>query len=606
MKNRMKPIALLLSLLLVLALFSGCNSGGGTPATQAPATQAPATQAPATQAPATKAPATQAPATEAPATEEPVDEGPYHFAKGYATDADGWPLEKWVYDRPITDADDVFTRYTTVYYAQYLPEEGYGSIEIWQDVAEYTGVHIEYDVIDPSSRSQNFAVRLASDELDDIIDQGSSLYSGTLDQAVDEGYFADVYNLRHLMPCFMWEIKNRSLTNSDVLSSMFYKKTHLIVLYGLVMNPVPSTGYAVRGDWLDDLGLGSSLDIDTFDEAYKVCTAFKVNETNNAYNKGDVWPFLIYSMGESTPGYAFAGYNTALYLTSISYTRVVDGEVQFCGTTEDDRDLMTMLNKWYAEGLISPNFQAFNMGGTEATGERTDNVGLETLTPGVVTTLEAESLNPNARWDPVPRLRRFEGQTLEYGNKRSEGHYGSACLSAKCENLELLCSYMDWWMSDFGGDFTSWGPEGVCWEYNEQGERQLTEWVNTHPAGAMWIMLIYTNNNMVEFCLHDVSRSYAYPGGEKQWAFYDVWRVKDYGGAYDWPKGVILTDDQTEEAASIRADLNTFFAENYTSFITNAKPMSEWDSFQSEMNTFGMDRLTAIYQAAYDAYMADL
>ena len=160
-------------------------------------------------------------------------------------------------------------------------------------------------------------------------------------------------------------------------------------------------------------------------------------------------------------------------------------------------------------------------------------------------------------------------------------------------------------MSDFGGDFTSWGPEGVCWEYNEQGERQLTDWVNNHPAGAMWIMLIYTNNNMVEFCLHDISRSYHYPGGEKQWAFYDVWRVKDYGGAYDWPKGVVLTDDQTEEAAAIRADLNTFFAENYTSFITNAKPMSEWDSFQSEMNTFGMDRLTAIYQAAYDAYMAD-
>ena len=91
-----KTVALVLAALLVLALFAGCSksSGGGeTPATQAPSAQ---TQKPSAQ---TQAPSAQ---TQAPAEE---DEGPYHFAKGYATDADGWPLEKWVYDRPIADDD---------------------------------------------------------------------------------------------------------------------------------------------------------------------------------------------------------------------------------------------------------------------------------------------------------------------------------------------------------------------------------------------------------------------------------------------------------------------------------------------------------------------
>ena len=47
-----KTLALILALMLVLALFAGCNNGGGTTTpTAAPATQAPASAAPATQAP---------------------------------------------------------------------------------------------------------------------------------------------------------------------------------------------------------------------------------------------------------------------------------------------------------------------------------------------------------------------------------------------------------------------------------------------------------------------------------------------------------------------------------------------------------------------------
>ena len=109
-----KTLSLVLALLFVLALFAGCNNGGGgTPATQAPGN--------ATQAPATKAPATQAPddGGQPAATQEPepvVDEGPYHYAAGkYAMNDEGFPVEKYVYDKPITENDDVLTKWTTCY-----------------------------------------------------------------------------------------------------------------------------------------------------------------------------------------------------------------------------------------------------------------------------------------------------------------------------------------------------------------------------------------------------------------------------------------------------------------------------------------------------------
>ena len=342
-----KTVALVLAVLLVLALFAGCNNsssgGGDTPATQAPSSQ---TQAPAAQ--------TQAPAEE--------DEGPYHFAKGYATDADGWPLEKWVYDRPIADDDTTFTRWSTCYTPQYLPEGGMNSIETWQKVAEWTGIHIEYNLEDSANRSQNFAVLIASDDLSDIIDQGYYMYSGTIETALDEGYFADLWDKRDLMPCFMYEIHERSKTNPECLNTLFYKKSPLVTLYGLVMTPVPTMGYCIRQDWMDTLGLGSAADIVTWDQYHEIMTAFKVNMSNNQYNNGELFPFFIYSVGESTPGYSFCAYNTVLYMGSTSYARVMDGKVEICGMTDDDRALMTMMHQWYDEGLISPNFQTYVIG----------------------------------------------------------------------------------------------------------------------------------------------------------------------------------------------------------------------------------------------------
>lgn len=587
--------ATVLALMMVAVLFAGCSSSEETTPSTPAAAQA--TQVPSV----TKAPA----ATEAPqATAEPVDEGPYHFAKGYATDADGWPLEKYVYEQPLCDTDDVLTKWTTCYNPQYLPEGGFNAIQTWQMVEEFTGVHIEYNVVDSANRQQNFSVLLASDDLDDILDGGASFYPGTLDDAVDDGFFADLYDKRDLMPNYMWEIHNRSIRNPDCLNSLFYKKTRLITLYGLVIDPVPSMGAALRQDWLDKLDMGSAADVTTFDKLHEVLVAMKVNFSNNQYNQSEIYPYFIWANGEATPGYNFCGFNTVLYMTRLSYMRVVNGEVQVCGTTDDDLALMTMLNQWYNEGLISPNFQSYTIGGSFDAGYSSDKVGCTPVAPASVTFIEGSSADPDTFYAPAPRTRLYDGQILEYGNKRTETHYGSCTLNAKCDKLDLAVAWCDWWMSDFGGDFTSWGPEGLCWHFKEDGTRELEDWVLNHEASAMSIMQIYCNDNLVMFCLHDIRRSYYYPGGERSLQFYDVWTIPDYGGHYDWPSGIVLSAEETDEVNTIKGDLETFFTENYVCFLNGVKPLSEWDAYIRDMNTFGLDRMTEIYQNAYDQFMA--
>jgi hypothetical protein len=117
-------------------------------------------------------------------------------------------------------------------------------------------------------------------------------------------------------------------------------------------------------------------------------------------------------------------------------------------------------------------------------------------------------------------------------------------------------------------------------------------------------MCLYGCNGLVEFCLQIHKRNYAYPGGERFLEVFDVWTVSDYGGAYDWPAGVKLDDEQSAEANSLMNDVNTFFSENYTTFIDGSRPLSDWDNFQRDLMNTGLERVVEIYQEAYDAYMA--
>ena len=595
-----KTIALVLALMLVLALFAGCNNGGGT---------ATPSEAPATQAPATKAPATQAPgSSETPAPAE-EDEGPYHLAAGkYEKDANGFPVEKYeYYPTPLCDNDYILTDWTTCYTPQYIPEGGWAEIPTWQKYREYTGVHIEYDLVDSANRSENFSVLLASDDLDDLMDSAASFYKqGTMKNGIEDGYFANFYDYIDYLPNYMWEINNRAQFNKNVMGKVFYDKTTIPVLYGLVCNPCSAMGYFLRQDWLDELGLGQAGDYKTYDDLHKVATAFKVNESNNPYNQGEIFPFFIMSVVETYQGIFFSGMDITVYTASMMYPRVIDGKVEFCGSTEDDREAMTLLSTWYSEGLISPNYHSFESGSDYDAGQHTDGVGLNLMTVDAVVRSEQASENTNCRWEPIPRPKRTTDQVIKYGYAKAadDFSYASCCVSAKCSNIPLACSWIDYSFSDFGSDYVSWGPEGYLWEYNDQGERRLTEWCQNHEATPTWIMCIYAYSGLTNCCLFYNWRSNYTENGVRFMAIYDAIKVQGYKGEYDWPTAVNFEDEEREENTAIFADLNTYFTENYSTFVDNSKPMSEWDSYIQGLYDFGLSDVVENYQAAYDRLQA--
>ena len=217
-----RTIALICVVLLIAAMFSGCASPAANPAaTDAPAaTKAPeATKAPATQAPA----ATEAPvATEAPEeTPEPEPDSPYHFAKGnFKADANGMPLEKYTYELPLTTTDEEISCWTTLYTPQWLETE-YEDSPYPIELEKITGVHIAYNVVSSATRSDNFSVMLAADELPDVMSQANYFYNGDFRKGItEEGYFVNLYDWREYIPNYLYEV-NKSPEDEGLHYSVY-------------------------------------------------------------------------------------------------------------------------------------------------------------------------------------------------------------------------------------------------------------------------------------------------------------------------------------------------------------------------------------------------
>ena len=175
-----------------------------------------------------------------------------------------------------------------------------------------------------------------------------------------------------------------------------------------------------------------------------------------------------------------------------------------------------------------------------------------------------------------------------------------------CENIPLAVTWCDWFYSPAGSDYSSWGPEGVVWEYDENGEKTLTDFMLHNPdgMGAQWALLMYSANNLGDATYFSQARSYAYEGGRELLEKTERWVIDGYKGEYDIPTGFRLTDDQNEEVNALSGDVATYVNENYSAFFVGDKPISEWDAYVQGAMDLGMAEILEIYQEAFDAYMA--
>ena len=579
-----KTAALILAVLMIIAMFAGC--GGDNTDVKNTATP-------------------DASASTGDDTEQGGDSeaSPYNFAKGKVQlDEQGFPLEKYDYTTPISTTDETLSFWTVCWTPQLMPEGGLGQLEYCKGQQEATGVNIEYVVVDANSRAENFSVLLAADDLCDLSASGMFFYPGTVNEAVlGEEYFVNIYDYMDYCPNYIYEAKMRNPDDDATCKGVFYYDDLIYGFFALQTKAQIQLSSMIRADWLDELGIDINS-IVTWDDLFDVFCRFQ-SEIDTCDT-----PWGMLNVIDQSGNYTLNAFDTMPYVKADILPGVyqINGEVQFANTGDNDRQLMEMLNKFWNQGLIYKDWAGMETNSDYVTAISNGNVGYMVTNPSGAIEYKSYIGDPDCYWQPLRKLVRTPGQTIHVGEQRSRVTYGHTVVSTKCENIPLAVSWCDWRYSDAGSFFVSYGVEGETWEYNDQGEIRLTDFVLHNPdgVGMDWVMIVHTLDQLAEHGLEDVARKYAYDGGEEMLAMYDVWEDFSYDGAYEWPAGLNLDDDQTERVSIYSNDVCTYVAENYTAFLDGSKSLTEWDSYVEGVNAIGLDAIRAVYQEAYDAYVA--
>lgn len=347
-----------------------------------------------------------------------------------------------------------------------------------------------------------------------------------------------------------------------------------------------TSGPMVRSDWLADVGLGVPT---TLDEWYKVLKAFQSKKKSKA-------PLSI-EYGQLS-NFAASG------VDNFGGFYVDGGKVKFGGTEPNRKKYFEIMNKWYKEGLLDNNFATIARKVVDA--NMTSGVSGATFGSGgsgigrYLDTMAAKDPNYSVTGAPYPTPKkgtrpRFGNASPAFGNNN-----GSCAISTKCSNVAAAAKFLDYSYGAEGHMLNNFGIKGKSYTMigNYPTYTALIMSNPKYPNTTIMSMYMraHTNGPLVQDPRY-LDQYYAYHQqkvGQANWMKSDILK-------YSLPP-VTPNKDEAGEMAKLLNDVNTYIDEMSLKFIMGVEPVSGFDAYVAQVKKLGIDRVVAIYQAAYDRF----
>ena len=572
MKKATRILALLMALCMVLALCACGQTTASSPAE--PSAAAPSAQ---------EEPAAE---PEAPEPEpEPAPETPE--APSAAEESAVEPeAPQIVVEYPLFDEVQTYTIWLGT--APDLSDvvKNMEEFVIFRELEKVTNVTWDATMVSFMAESEQFQLMVAGGDYTDVVCKAVDNYNGTVDQAIEEEFLIDLApyideNMPNLLSWFQEYPELRKQITSDAGAIGAFPK-----IYAAPSDI--SSGGMIRADWLADLGLEEPK---TFDDLYNILNTFRTE-------KGAAAPLVI-AMPTGVQSELISGYNIAAGFYQ------VDGEVRYGGIQPEFKEYLTMMNKWYSEGLVDELF---------LTNQYESLVDMSPVLNGTCgvwygTAAQAISYMISSAADPNMRITGVTGVTKD-GSMAHVGESGSMfdshlwSVTTVCQDPDVICRYIDYVYSEEGILLANYGVEGETFEYDENGTPRLTDLVLNNPDysyGAAMNIFVCDRMTPAPFVIDEerVRANYI----QDQIDAINVWNNSN-DGLYNMPKaGVNMTVEESAEYYSLYADIETYMDENIVKFIVGDKSLDEFDAYVEALIGMGIEDCVAIEQAAYDRYL---
>lgn len=460
-------------------------------------------------------------------------------------------------------------------------------------------------------------LNIAGGDYPDIISWNWGNYSGGIEAAIEDEL---------IIPFTMAELKEKVPNYYNLITGNEYINRALSLTDGTIAafcHVEESTarnaysGYALRKDWLDRLGLAVPT---TIDELYNVLVAFKTQDANGNGDPNDEIPMsdrsslnLIKELG-------------AAWGLVYNYPQLdpVTGEVTYWTEINDGqnfRDFALTMHKWYTEGLIDPSFTSNTQ--TEINSNVTSDIQgfWHTNTnrfPGYYTLLK-DTVAPYAdsaavKLEPLPR---FPYQYTEDGADAK--HYTMATnlknyvaaqeanviTSAAKEHgvVDKILELFNYMYSEEGTTLISWGVEGVSFEYDANGNKVWKEAVLNNEGGL-------SSDAVQQYCI-PTRGEFPKIMDLQAWMTVDcsnedAQRELDFNYGADKDliiPSILLTGEDSETYTRIMNDVNTAIAETFLAVIIGNKDEAAIDELFVTIDKMGLQEALDIYAKVYADYL---
>ncbi len=350
-------------------------------------------------------------------------------------------------------------------------------------------------------------------------------------------------------------------------------------------------GPVIRQDWLDECGLEVPV---TLEDWENVLTVFK--EKYGAYYS---FPFSRTSVGNPSGGVgAFAGFSINYY--------VEDGQVKCANTQEEWKEFLTIMNRWYKNGLMDPDFAT----ATDAT-VRTRAINGETgfsftamsqLTKFVA---DAEAENNGAKWVGLSYPRTEAGAPTTYIQTRSQTFtpWIGAVVTTSSTEEELIAAvkFLNYGFTEEGIIYWNFGNEGETYEVAADGSYQFTELITGDERGIAESLKDYTGASVAGITMQMADMVKA-KNSQASVDAVTTWTENTVASQYVCPP-YLRNTEETEIYSNLHTPIATYVSEMALKFVTGDESLDNFDAFVAKLEEMGLNELLKSEQAAYERFM---
>lgn len=566
-----KALALLMTALLVLSVFSGCGAQAESSAVESVPQEA-------VSVPTAEEPA-QAP-EEPPAAEEPVSAAETISV----AEPESEPI---VIEYPVSDNSVSFEIFTMTP----ARVDSIAQIVSFEEASNRTGVGIEWREVAFLAWTESLNLMMASGDYADMA-VGSTMQSATgsltADQAIEQNILVDLTDyLEENAPDYYKLLQE----DASMLREIRTPEGAISAFWQVYEDVVGIRGDLIRQDWLDEQGLAVP---ETYDELYEVLKVFK-----SAYDCDH--PYLMNKTGSSyyqlNAGYDIAGYRCG----ESNVGMFVKEDIIRCTLLEDGfKEYIEMLAKWYGEGLIGKDFTSIEssfMDGTRKELFLTDEAGVMYVSNNGSVEYPEQAQDPDFAMSPLKHITKEKGGIVHFTEDYSRLNNNVVIFTA-CEDVELACKFLNYFYTEEGSLLATYGIEGVDWDYNDAGKPEFTDKVMKHESltPSMAMQTVTMSSGWIGLYPTDI-KTYFY--GEQQFTNAEVW-MSNCDSEYVLIGVTSPLAEDADDYNSKLSDITTYADTMVLSFIIGEQPLSEWDSFIDTIKSMGIEDCVAALQRAYD------